>query len=111
MAHTRNTLTGLVFMMLAPVVVADDAGILAQGRKLFQTEAEPACAICHTLADAGSKGQVGPVLDQIKPSEARVLNVLKNGKGAMPPFTDHLNEEQMKILAKYVSTVTGGNSP
>ncbi|HEX4844384.1 MAG TPA: cytochrome c [Limnobacter sp.] len=110
MAQTRYALTSLVFLLFATGVLADDASILAQGRKLFQTDAEPACAICHTLADAGSKGQVGPVLDQIKPSEARVLNVLKNGKGAMPPFTDHLNEEQMKILAKYVSTVTGGHS-
>lgn len=89
----------------------DDATILEQGRKLFQTDADPACAICHTLADAGTKGKVGPVLDEIKPSEERVLNALKNGKGGMPPFVDHLTVDQMNILAKYVSTVTGGNNP
>lgn len=87
----------------------DDAAILEQGRKLFQTDADPACAICHTLADAGTKGKIGPVLDVLKPSEERVLNALKNGKGGMPPFVDHLTVDQMKILAKYVSTVTGGN--
>ena len=84
----------------------DDAAILEQGRKLFQTDADPACAICHTLADAGTKGKIGPVLDELKPSEERVLNALKNGKGGMPPFVDHLTADQMKTLAKYVSTVT-----
>jgi mono/diheme cytochrome c family protein len=87
----------------------DDTAILEQGRKLFQTDADPACAICHTLADAGTKGKIGPVLDVLKPSEERVLNALKNGKGGMPPFVDHLTADQMNILAKYVSTVTGGN--
>ena len=93
------------------VFAMDDAAILEQGRKLFQTDADPACAICHTLADAGTKGKVGPVLDQIKPSEERVLNALRNGKGGMPPFVDHLTADQMNILAKYVSSVTGGNKP
>jgi cytochrome c6 len=90
-------------------LATDDTAILEQGRKLFQTDADPACAICHTLADAGTKGKIGPVLDVLKPSEERVLNALKNGKGGMPPFVDHLTADQMNILAKYVSTVTGGN--
>lgn len=89
----------------------DDTALLEKGRKLFQTEAEPACALCHTLADAGTKGKVGPVLDELKPSEERVLNALKNGKGGMPTFVDHLSAEQMKIIAKYVSTVSGANKP
>ena len=112
----RNTKLGIVFCLSANLVlssnaIAIDDAILEQGRKLFQTDADPACAICHTLADAGTKGKIGPVLDVLKPSEERVLNALKNGKGGMPPFVDHLTMDQMKILAKYVSTVTGGNTP
>lgn len=95
--------------MSGEAAAIDDTAILEQGRKLFQTDAEPACAICHTLSDAGSKGKIGPVLDVLKPNEERVLNVLRNGKGGMPPFVDHLTVDQMKILARYVSTVTGGN--
>lgn len=93
---------GVLFYLFAAVFLSgkafamDDAAILEQGRKLFQTDAEPACAICHTLADAGTNGKIGPV-----------LNALNNGKGGMPPFVDHLTVDQMKILAKYVSTVTG----
>ncbi|MDP3188283.1 cytochrome c [Limnobacter sp.] len=101
----------ILSLFLGNAFAMDDAAILEQGRKLFQTDADPACAICHTLADAGTKGKVGPVLDELKPSEERVLNALKNGKGGMPPFVDHLTVDQMKILAKYVSTVTGGNKP
>lgn len=97
----------MIIVMLSNAQAMDDAAILEQGRKLFQTDAEPACAICHTLADAGTKGKIGPVLDVLKPNEERVLNALKNGKGGMPPFVDHLTVDQMKILAKYVSTVTG----
>lgn len=106
----RNSLLLALFLSASTAFALEDTAILEQGRKLFQTDAEPACAICHTLADAGTKGKVGPVLDELKPSEERVLNALKNGKGSMPPFVDHLTADQMKILAKYVSTVTGGST-
>ena len=102
----------LALALGTPMALAlEDTAVLEQGRKLFQTDADPACAICHTLADAGTKGKIGPVLDDLKPSEERVLNALQKGKGAMPPFVDHLTLDQMKVLAKYVSTVTGGNKP
>jgi len=107
---SRSSLLLVLSLCALPAYALDDAAILEQGRKLFQTDADPACAICHTLADAGTTGKVGPVLDLIKPSEERVLNALKNGKRGMPPFGDHLTPEQMQILARYVSTVTGGNA-
>lgn len=112
-----NVKYGILFCLSVAVFPSDktfamdDTAILEQGRKLFQTDAEPACAICHTLADAGTKGKIGPVLDVLKPNEERVLNALKNGKGGMPPFVDHLTVDQMNILARYVSIVTGGNKP
>ncbi len=68
----------LALTLSAPLALAaDDATVLEQGRKLFQTDADPACAICHTLADAGVKGKIGPVLDNLKPSEDRVLTALQ----------------------------------
>lgn len=80
-------------------------GNLEAGRLLFTKEAKPACAICHTLADAGAMGEIGPSLDELKPDEARVLQALKTGIGQMPAFTS-LTEEQRQILAKYVAQVT-----
>jgi mono/diheme cytochrome c family protein len=65
------------------------------------------CASCHTLADAGSSGTVGPNLDQAKPPEALVVDRVTNGRGAMPPFKGQLTPAQIQAVAKYVSSVAG----
>ncbi len=85
---------------------ADAADQLALGKKLF-TQAVPACAVCHTLKDAGSEGAVGPVLDELKPDAARVVNALRNGLGNMPSYKDTLSEDQMQALARYVAKASG----
>lgn len=88
-----------------PASAADDA--LAQGRRLFTGGAAPACAVCHTLKDAGSEGAVGPVLDELKPDEARVAQALRNGVGNMPSYRATLSDEQIQALARYVAAVAG----
>jgi cytochrome c oxidase subunit 2 len=77
-----------------------------------------ACATCHTLADAGAKGQVGPDLDKVlKGKDAAFIkeSILEPDKeiapgfqpGVMPPnFGDTLSAEQVDALVKYLSTVT-----
>jgi cbb3-type cytochrome c oxidase subunit III len=65
------------------------------------------CASCHTLADAGSSGTVGPNLDQAKPSHDLVVDRVTNGRGAMPPFKGRLTVAQIEAVAKYVSTSAG----
>lgn len=85
---------------------ADD--LAARGKQVFTQEAQPSCTICHTLADAGSAGAVGPNLDDLKPSEDRVRMAVTQGVGVMPSFEEILSEEQIKAVAHYVSTVTGG---
>ena len=79
---------------------------LALGKKLFTTSAVPACALCHTLQDAGALGAVGPVLDELKPDAARVAKALRDGLGNMPAFKT-LTEAEIKALARYVSTASG----
>ncbi len=65
------------------------------------------CASCHTLADAGINGTVGPNLDEAKPSAALVKQRVTNGKGVMPPFKGQLDETQIADVAAYVSSVAG----
>lgn len=65
------------------------------------------CGGCHTLADAGTSGTVGPNLDQAKPSQAVALEKITNGGGGMPAFKDTLSEEEIEALAEYVSSVAG----
>ena len=64
------------------------------------------CASCHTLKDAGATGNVGPNLDQLKPSEAAVHHQVENGGGAMPAFKDTLSAKQIDDVAAYVFTAT-----
>lgn len=89
-----------------PALAADDAA-LAQGRQLFLKGATPACALCHTLQDAGAEGAVGPVLDELRPDAARVLTALRNGIGQMPSYRATLSDAQMQALAQYVARATG----
>lgn len=65
------------------------------------------CVGCHTLADAGSTGTVGPNLDQVKPTYDRVVTQVTNGGGAMPPFKGTLTTQQIQDVAAYISSVAG----
>ena len=69
--------------------------------------ASAGCGSCHTLADAGSSGQVGPNLDEAKPQFALVVTRVTNGKPPMPAFADQLTEEQIRNVAAYVSASAG----
>lgn len=83
-----------------------DPARLELGRRVFTALAEPRCGVCHTLADAGTKGEIGPVLDTLKPDAGRVTAAVTNGIGVMPAFED-LTPEQVEAVAAYVATVTG----
>jgi mono/diheme cytochrome c family protein len=66
------------------------------------------CGACHTLAAAGSSGTVGPNLDQLKPTEARVLHAIQiggTGDGRMPP--NLYSRAQAQAVARYVASVAG----
>jgi mono/diheme cytochrome c family protein len=74
------------------------------GKQVF---ASAGCGGCHTLADAGTNGTVGPNLDDAKPSEELAVTRVTNGKGAMPSFKGQLTEQQIADVAAYVSSVAG----
>ena len=80
------------------------SGGLVAGKQVF---ASAGCTSCHTLADAGSSGNVGPNLDEAKPAFDRVVDRVTNGRGVMPPFKDQLSGQQIKDVATYVSSVAG----
>jgi mono/diheme cytochrome c family protein len=79
------------------------AGDAAAGKVVFKTN----CGGCHTLADAGTTGTVGPNLDQKKPDAALVLDRVTNGKGAMPAWKGTLTDTQIADVVAYVSTAAG----
>jgi mono/diheme cytochrome c family protein len=85
---------------------APAAGDAAAGKEVF---ASAGCEACHTLADAGSTGTVGPNLDTAKPGADLVVDRVTNGMGAMPPFKGQLTEKQIQDVAAYVSSVAGSS--
>ena len=67
------------------------------------------CGSCHTLADAGTKGNVGPVLDQAKPSLSLAVKRVTLGQGGMPSFKGQLTDKQIADVTAYVVKASGGN--
>jgi len=78
-------------------------GGAAEGKTIFTSN----CASCHTLADAGTSGTIGPNLDDAKPDEALVKERVTNGMGVMPSFKGKLTDAQIDAVAKYVSQNAG----
>jgi mono/diheme cytochrome c family protein len=70
------------------------------GAKIF---AEAGCGGCHALAAAGSTGTLGPNLDQLKPTKARVEQQVRAGGGGMPSFSGKLSSQQIASVASFVS--------
>ncbi len=83
------------------------AGDAAAGKEVFESAG---CASCHTLADAGATGSVGPNLDEAQPPADLVFERVTNGQGVMPSFGDQLSEQQRRDVAAYVSSVAGSGS-
>jgi mono/diheme cytochrome c family protein len=65
------------------------------------------CGFCHTLSAVGTKGTAGPNLDQLKPTETRVLDAIAAGgrrTGLMPPGI--LSGAEATRVAKFVAEAT-----
>ncbi|SDG81572.1 c-type cytochrome [Pelagibacterium luteolum] len=111
MIHSLSRLgafTAIAFAFAAPAAFAQsDDELLELGREVFLEHAEPACGLCHTLADAETEGGIGPILDDLQPSTDQVRLAVTLGVGPMQPYTE-LSEEEIEALAFYVATVTGG---
>jgi mono/diheme cytochrome c family protein len=88
----------------APTETTPATGDATAGKQVFTSAG---CVSCHTLADAGATGSVGPNLDKAKPPAALVIDRVTHGKGIMPAFQGQLSDQQIKDVAAYVSSVAG----
>ncbi|RDI74878.1 Cytochrome C oxidase, cbb3-type, subunit III [Gaiella occulta] len=80
-------------------------GDATAGKSLFASQG---CGGCHTLAAAGASGNVGPNLDQAKPSYELAVTRVTKGQGAMPAFGDSLKAQQIADVAQFVVQSSGG---
>ena len=75
-----------------------DETATASGRDVFVAD----CASCHTFADAGATGAIGPNLDESSLDEAAVETQVRNGGGGMPAFEGQLSDEEIAVVSGYV---------
>jgi mono/diheme cytochrome c family protein len=73
-------------------------GQAASGAQLFSSN----CQSCHGPDGAG--GHIGPNLQKSSVAEnlAQVEKQVRNGGGAMPPFSDVLSDKEINTVANYV---------
>lgn len=112
-----GTVVATLLASLSIVVVrgGDEPATASPGTGTSTVPADPGadvftsagCGGCHTMNAAGAAGAVGPNLDQVKPTEARVNEVVTNGLNAMPAFSGQLSAKQIDDLSKYVAENAG----
>ena len=88
----------LIFLLgcLANVSVAQTPQT-TDAKKLYQSK----CARCH--GKSGDKGLFhASKLSQSRIDQSAVALIIQTGKGAMPPFSKKLTEQQVEAIAAYV---------
>ena len=91
-------------------VVEEGIGDFFKGKVFFKGY----CSGCHTLKAAGATGRVGPNLDKLKPSYARVVRQVTTGgtggKGVPPAMLtfgpDTFTAAEIRDIAAFVFTST-----
>ncbi len=89
----------LIFLSINQTLSADE--ILNLGKNIFLEKGN--CATCHALSDAGSNSDIGPNLNEIKPSFERIVMAVTNGIGVMPAYEGMLTSKEIEAVAIYVS--------
>jgi len=87
----------LVFLTFSSSTFADDKMVL--GLEVYNNKAQ--CGVCHTLQTAGSAGNIGPNLDQLKPSMPQIIYAVTNGIGVMQAWEGILTDEEIEAVAYY----------
>ena len=85
-----------------PQEAAASVAQMELGLNVFNNKAQ--CGMCHTLQAAGSDGQIGINLDQLKPSMQQVVSAVTNGISVMPSFEGMLSSEEIEAVSYFVST-------
>ena len=76
---------------------------LDSGRRVF---VKAGCGGCHTLAEAGTHGTVGPNFDTSEQlSAAQIREQLVIGAGGMPSFRTRLSPRERAQVARFLAAV------
>ena len=97
----------LLFSFFLTINLKADSEKMALGLEVYNNKAM--CGTCHVLKAAGSTGDIGPDLDNLKPSEEQVKGVVTEGLGVMPAFGEEglLTSEEIDAVSYYVANSSG----
>ncbi len=87
----------------APEVAEGADPALSEGRSIWVAQ----CASCHGASGGGGRGpklSEGEVLDRF-PEVADQVDLVLNGKGAMPSYAGRLSDEQIESVVRYTREV------
>ena len=90
------------FLIFSSSVFADDKMVI--GLDVYNNKAQ--CGTCHTLQVAGSEENIGPNLDQLKPTISQIIYAVTNGIGVMQAWEGILTYEEIEAVAYYVFNST-----
>jgi len=90
------------FLIFSSSVFADDKMVL--GLEVYNNKAQ--CGTCHTLHAAGSVGNIGPNLDQLKLPMSQIIYAVTNGIGVMSAWQGILTQEEIEAVVHYVFNST-----
>ena len=88
-----NTVEGTAPTTTTRPTTGGGKGDPVAGKAVFTSQP---CGSCHTLADAGATGQVGPNLDEAMPPYPLVVTRVTNGMGVMPAFKGQLTPSRSR---------------
>ena len=95
----------LFFLIFSISALADSKMDL--GLDVYNNKAQ--CGVCHTLQESKSSGDIGPNLDQLKPSINQVVYAVTNGIGVMQSWEGVLTKEEIEAVAYYVFKSTNND--
>ena len=93
----------VLFLLIFPSLAFDDDKMVI-GLDVYNNKAQ--CGTCHTLQVAGSEENIGPNLDQLKPSIPQIIYAVTNGIGVMQAWEGILTYEEIEAVAYYVFNST-----
>jgi len=94
----------LILFLLTSSSLASDDSKMKLGLEVYNNKAM--CGTCHVLKDSGSMGDIGPNLDQLKPSLEQIIYAVTNGIGVMPAWDGILRREEIEAVAYYIFNST-----
>ena len=92
----------IFFLIFSSSTFADDKMVL--GLEVYNNKAQ--CGVCHALQAAGSVGNIGPNLDQLKLPMSQIIYTVTNGIGVMSAWQGILTQEEIEAVAYYVFNST-----